>query len=86
MQQSRLRDQCIGKGLIQARVASRNKGKEKIQQGYDQHVSNVERDQDRELATEFANMECSRDLDTGDLLRLFLDCLFLHLYSHQLGG
>lgn len=57
-----------------------------IQEGYHQFESNREQDENRVLTIEFGNMEILSELDIADLLRLGLDCLFIPLYSHHLGG
>ena len=49
-------------------------------------MSDTERDAVRELTTESGNVDIIHDFDVGDLLRMFLDCLFLPLFSHCLGG
>lgn len=45
-------------------------------------MSDAEQDMVRELTTETGNEEIIHDFDVGDLLGMFLDCLFLPLFSH----
>lgn len=49
-------------------------------------MSNAEQDEGSEVTIGYGNMEINSDLDIGELLGLFLNYLFLPLYSNYLGG